>query len=66
MGKLYDARQKIDLTIKEKSLDPITTNGKITLQTGFLLALINASTPDDEVKYQSLKKVVKEILNIEI
>lgn len=66
MGKLYDARQKIEQAIKEKNLDPVNTSGEITLKTGFLLAFISPSTPDNETKYQELKKAAKEILNIEI
>jgi hypothetical protein len=66
MGVLFDLRTKIDRTIEDKRLDGSAVRGKIGLQTGFLLSLINPSTPDDPVKIDKLKKAVEAILQVRL
>ena len=64
MAALYDLKVKIDKTIEEKKLDGVATRGKIALQTGFLLSLVSATTPDDPVKLDKLKKAATAVLQV--
>ncbi len=62
MGKLYDARLKIEQIIDARKLDPVKTKGEIGLKAGLMLAFVNAGTPDDDTKLARLKGAVKEVL----
>jgi hypothetical protein len=66
MGKLFEARQKIETVIKAKSLDAAEAKGSIGFKTGLLLGLITPTTPDDPVKFEKLARAVKEILGVEL
>jgi hypothetical protein len=66
MAALYDLKVKIDKTIEERKLDGVATRGKIALQTGFLLSLVSASTPDDPVKLDKLKKAAAAVLQLKV
>lgn len=64
MGALYDARIKIEATIKEKKLSESQVKGAIGLKSGVLLALIRPDTPDDAAKLERLKAAAREVLQI--
>lgn len=64
MGALYDARVKIEATIKEKKLSESQVKGAIGLKSGVLLALIRPDTPDDAAKLERLKAAAREVLQI--
>jgi hypothetical protein len=66
MGVLNDIKVRIDRVIEEKKLDGAVIRGKLALKTGFLLAIVNASTPDDPVKVAKLKSAAAEILNLKV
>ena len=66
MGKLYDARMRIDKIIQQKNLDVFKTRGAINLKTGIMISMINESTPDDEAKLQKIKSAVLDILGVSI
>ena len=66
MGLLFDLKTKIDKTIADKKLDGATVRGKIALQTGFLLSLVGATTPDDPVKLDKLKKAAADVLQLKL
>jgi len=62
MGVLFNIKTKVDKCIDEKKLDGAVVRGKIALQTGFLLALINQATPDDPAKIEKLRKAAESVL----
>jgi hypothetical protein len=66
MGKLFDAKQRIDEVIAQKGLDPVQTRGAIGLKAGTLMGLIMQSTPDDDAKLKRLVDAAKEILKVDI
>jgi hypothetical protein len=55
---------KIEKAILDKKLDGAEVRGKIALQTGFILSLVNAASPDDPVKVEKLKKAAGAVLQI--
>ncbi len=66
MGKLYQVRQLIEKTIKDRHLDEFQTKGQIGLKSGLMISFLKPETPDDEAKFSALKKAVKEVLGIDI
>lgn len=66
MGKLFDARVKIENFIEERNLHAMETKGKIGLKVGFVISRLKEDTPDDPEKLEKLKEAVKEVLNISI
>jgi hypothetical protein len=40
--------------------------GKIALQAGFLLSLINPNSPDDPVKIEKLKKAAESVMQVKL
>jgi hypothetical protein len=66
MGLLFDLKSKIDKAIDDKKLDGATVRGKIALQTGFLLSLVNASTPDDPTKIEKLRRAAADVIQLRI
>jgi hypothetical protein len=66
MGALFEAKQKIDLVIQQKGLDPAQIKGAIGLKTGILLNLLNANTPDDPAKLAKLKQAAAEVLGLQL
>ena len=66
MGKLYDAKQKIEKTIADKGLNAHEVNGAISLKSGLIMVFIKPDTADDEAKLQKLRNAAKEVLNLAI
>ena len=66
MGKLFDAKQRINELIDQKGLDAVQVRGAIGLKAGMLLGLILSSTPDDDEKLKRLADAAKEILQVNI
>jgi hypothetical protein len=66
MGRLFDYKTKVEKAIEEKKLDGSAIRGKIGLQTGFLLSLVNPSTPDDPVKIEKLRKAVEAVMQMKL
>jgi hypothetical protein len=64
MGRLNDMKTKIEKTITDRKLDGAAIRGKIALQTGFILSLVNASSPDDPAKVEKLKKAAEAVLQL--
>jgi hypothetical protein len=66
MGRLYDARLRIEKAIAERKLDVFQVKGKIGLKAGMLLASISPGTPDDEAQLKKLAAAAKDVLDINI
>ncbi|HEY5956129.1 MAG TPA: hypothetical protein VIV60_06240 [Polyangiaceae bacterium] len=66
MGKLFEARQRIDAAIQQKGLDATQVRGAIGLRAGMLLGLILQSTPDDPEKLRRLTEAAKEVLGLDL
>jgi hypothetical protein len=66
MSVIFDLKTKIEKTITDKKLDAAAIKGKIALQTGFLLSLITATTPDDPAKVAKLKQAAADILQLKL
>jgi hypothetical protein len=66
MGILFDLKTKIDKAIDEKKLDSSAVRGKIALQAGFLVSLISASSPDDPVKIDKLRKAAESVMQLKL
>lgn len=66
MGKLFEAKQRIDAAIVQKGLDAVQIRGAIGLKAGMLLGLVMSSTPDDAEKLRRLTEAAKEVLKIDI
>jgi hypothetical protein len=64
LGKLYEARQKIEQTVADRKLDSAKTMGTIGLKSGLLLFLIKPETPDDPAKLEKLKKAAADVLQL--
>lgn len=64
LSELNDLKLRIEAQIQAKGLDAKEIKGKIGLQSGRVLAFINASTPDDPVAIDKLKRAAKDVLNI--
>ncbi len=61
MGQLFEMSKKIDEIISQKSLDRMTTRGKIGLKSGVLMAF-NENTPDDFEKIKKIKDAARDVL----
>lgn len=66
MGRLYDAKLKLEQVIREKQLNEANTKGTLSLQSGLLLALVRQDTPDDPVKLEKLRKAAKALLGTDL
>ncbi len=66
MGRLYDAKVKLEQTIRERRLNEAEARGKLSLRSGVLLALIRPDSPDDPTKLEKLRAAAKEVLSIDI
>jgi hypothetical protein len=66
MGTLNDMKTKIERAIADKKLDGAAVRGKIALQTGFILSLVNASSPDDPAKVDKLRKAAEAVLQLKL
>jgi hypothetical protein len=66
VSQLNDMKLKIEAKIKSDGLDEKDVKGKIGLQSGKLLAFINAGTPDDTTAVAKLRAAAKEVLNLNL
>jgi hypothetical protein len=66
MGRLYDAKLKVEQIIREKNLNEAETKGALSLKSGLLLALVRQDTPDDPVKLEKLRAAARALLKSEI
>jgi len=66
MSVIFDLKTKIEKNIADKKLDAAAVKGKIALQTGFLLSLITAATPDDPAKVAKLKQAAADVLQLKL
>ena len=64
MSQLYDLKLLIERKIKADGLDANAVRGKIGLQSGRMLLLIDANSKDDPAAVASLRQAIKEVLNI--
>jgi hypothetical protein len=66
MGKLYDAKVRLEQVIREKRLDEAEVKGSLSLKSGVLLALVRPETPDDPAKLEKLRAAARLVLKAEI
>jgi hypothetical protein len=66
MGTLFELKEKAYKIIEEKKLDKIQFGGKIGLKAGFMLPFVVASTSDDKVKIDMLRKAISEVLDVNV
>ncbi len=66
MGKLYDARVKLERAIKDKGLEEFKVKGKLGLQSGLLIAVIQPSTPDDDARLARLRAAAQDLYGIQL
>jgi len=66
MGKLYDARVKLERAITDKRLEEFRVKGKLGLQSGLLIATIAPTTPDDDAKLARLRAAAREFYDIDL
>ena len=57
---------QVEKKIKADNLSEVDVKGKISLKSGKLLAFITATTPDDPVAIDKFRRVVKEVLNLDL
>jgi len=66
MGKLFDAKQKLEKAVAERNLNKSEVLGKVSLKSGVMLALIGPATPDDANKLEKLRNVALSLYKIEL
>lgn len=66
MGKLLEYRNVIEDKVKNMGKDAFKVKGKIGLQSGVVIGLIDASTPDDPEQIQALKAAIKDVLGVNV
>lgn len=66
MGKLYDAKIRLEQLIREKKLDEAAVKGSLSLKSGVLLALVRPETPDDPAKLEKLRAAARQVLEAEL
>jgi hypothetical protein len=66
MGKLYDAKMRLEQLIREKKLDEAAVKGSLSLKSGVLLALVRPETPDDAAKLEKLRAAARQVLEAEL
>lgn len=59
---LYRAVQTVEGLIRKSGGDRVRLRGRIALEAGFTLDLVDADTPDDPAKLQSLRAAVRAVL----
>lgn len=64
MSQLYDLKLLIENKIKADGLDGNAVRGRIGLQSGRMLLLIDSDSKDDPQAVAKLKQAIKEVLNI--
>jgi predicted regulator of Ras-like GTPase activity (Roadblock/LC7/MglB family) len=65
-SQLYQAVQAVEELIEQSGGDGVKLRGQIALKAGFTLDLVDADTPDDPVKLQSLRAAVVVVLGQDI
>ena len=65
-GQLHQAVQLAEGLIRLHGGDPVRLRGQIALKAGFTLDLVDADTPDDPVRLQSLRAAVRAVLGQDI
>lgn len=65
-SQLYQAVQAVEELIQQSGGDVVKLRGQIALKAGFTLDLVDADTPDDPMKLQSLRAAVVAVLGEEI
>jgi predicted regulator of Ras-like GTPase activity (Roadblock/LC7/MglB family) len=63
---LYRAVQAVEGLIRQSGGDRVRLRGQIALKAGFTLDLVDADTPDDPAKLQSLKAAARAVLGANI
>jgi len=66
MGRLYEAKVRVEQIIREKGLSEAEIKGALSLRSGVLLALVRQETPDDPVKLEKLRAAAKAVLKTEL
>jgi hypothetical protein len=66
MGKLYDAKVRLEELIRERKLDEAAVKGSLSLKSGVLLALVRPETPDDPAKLEKLRAAARQVLAAEL
>jgi hypothetical protein len=66
MGKLYDAKLKLERAVAEKNLNKAEVLGKVSLKSGVMLALVGPATPDDANKLEKLRSTALALYKIEL
>jgi predicted regulator of Ras-like GTPase activity (Roadblock/LC7/MglB family) len=61
-GRLWEAVQRIQALIERAGQDPVILRGRIALQAGFPLDLVEPGTPDDPAKLQRLRAAASAVL----
>lgn len=65
-GALYQAVQLVEALIRQRGGDRVRLRGQIALKAGFALDLVDADTPDDAAKLQSLRAAARAVLGEDI
>jgi predicted regulator of Ras-like GTPase activity (Roadblock/LC7/MglB family) len=65
-SQLYQTVQAVEGLIRQAGGDRVKLRGQIALKAGFTLDLIEADTPDDPMKLQSLRAAVRAVLGQDI
>ncbi len=66
VGHLHDTVLRIDEIIRQRNLPLFVTKGKIALQAGFALGLIDRNTPDDTGMVAKLVSAASAVLGVEL
>ncbi len=66
MAQLHDKVQRIDEIIRERELPLFLTKGKIAMQAGFALGMVDRNTPDDPDKIAKLVGAAMAVLGVQL
>jgi L-alanine-DL-glutamate epimerase-like enolase superfamily enzyme len=66
MGKLFEFRNVIEDKVKGMGADAFKVKGKIGLQSGILIGMIQANTPDDPAQVRALREAIKAVLGVNV
>ena len=64
MGQLHDMCKKIDQHVTKQRLEIFKVRGQLSLECGFMIGFVSASSPDDPTQIAALKKASKNLLNL--
>jgi predicted regulator of Ras-like GTPase activity (Roadblock/LC7/MglB family) len=65
-GELHRLVQLVEALVRQSGGDRVRLRGQIALKAGFTLDLVDAGTPDDPVRIQSLRAAVRAVLGQDI